>query len=282
MSDSDNPAPEACGAESPQSGDLAFPTSTFISASAVAHLLTCLVCVEYVLPPFVQCENGHLMCSRCREQHDRCVACLSPIGNVRNLALEHVVSMALFPCEYSGKGCPALLAYPEKPGHDEDCQYTPCRCPAGPEGYCAWRGLLKDVMTHLNRSHRGIGTLKGESIVFRAVRIERPAPILWVTRQSCLGHHFLVALKKEENRGRHQFLAEVRLVGSRRQADNFIYRLKLASPARTLTWEAPTRSVCDCVDGADMSHGCLVFNDCIAQRFAYQMVLSIHVTIWKP
>ncbi|KAL1414079.1 hypothetical protein MTO96_007717 [Rhipicephalus appendiculatus] len=247
-SGSDNPARGSRGAAGPLPRAGALPASTLISASAVAHLLTCLVCLEYVLPPFVQCRNGHLMCSRCREQHALCVACESPIDNIRNLAMEHVVSMTLFPCKYSSRGCPALLAYSDKPGHDENCQFTPCRCPC-PEGWCTWRGPLRNVLPHIGRSHRGIGTLKGESIVFRVTRIDRPGTFHWVTGQSCFGHHFLVSVKKEEHHGRQQFSAEVQLIGSPRQADKFIYRLKLDGHVRRLGWEAPTRSICEGVEG---------------------------------
>ena len=47
----------------------------------------------------------------------------------------------------------------------------------------------------------------------------------WVMLQSCLGHHFMLVLEKQEKfDGHQQFFAIVQLVGTRKQADNFAYR----------------------------------------------------------
>lgn len=275
------PVREAQGAAGPLPRASVLPGPAYVSAVALARLLKCLVCHDYVLPPFVQCPNGHLMCSACRQKNTRCVACQSPIGSIRNLAMELVVSMALFPCKYSLEGCPALLSYSDLPEHDEDCQFTPCQCPCL-GGWCMWRGPLVNVMTHLGHMHEGIGRHEEESIVFQATGINRPGTVDWAMIQTCFGHHFFVALEKEEKPdGRQQFSGRVQLIGSRRQADKFTYRLELHAHARRLAWEATPRSICEGVEGATMSIDCLVFDGSTAQRFADHADLNINVTIWR-
>lgn len=50
------------------------------SSSALASLFECPVCFDYVLPPILQCQNGHLVCSSCRQKLTCCPTCRGPIG----------------------------------------------------------------------------------------------------------------------------------------------------------------------------------------------------------
>ena len=48
--------------------------------------------------------------------------------------------------------------------------------------------------------------------------------------QSCFGHHFMLVLEKQEKfDGHQQFFAIVQLIGTRKQAENFAYRLCLST-----------------------------------------------------
>ena len=99
-------------------------------------------------------------------------------------------------------------------------------------------------MAHLMQVHKSITTLQGEDIVFLATDINLPgtqdiiiynqvlAELLssgavdWVMMQSCFGHHFMLVLEKQEKfDGHQQFFAIVQLIGTRKQAENFAYRL---------------------------------------------------------
>jgi hypothetical protein len=81
-------------------------------------------------------------------------------------------------------------------------------------------------MVHLQHSHKNITTLNGEDIVFLATEINLAGAVDWVMMQSCFGHHFMLVLEKQEkNDGHTQFFAIVQLIGSRKQAEHFAYRL---------------------------------------------------------
>jgi len=97
--------------------------------------------------------------------------------------------------------------------------------------------------------------------------------------------HRLVLEKQEKFDGHQQFFAIVQLIGTRKQAENFAYRLELNGQRRRLTWEATPRSIHEGVSSAILNSDCLVFDTSIAQLFADNGNLGINVTIsmcwWK-
>ncbi|XP_033096687.1 E3 ubiquitin-protein ligase SIAH1B, partial [Anneissia japonica] len=119
-----------------------------------------------------------------------------------------------------------------------------------------------------------------EDIVFLATDINLPGAVDWVMMQSCFGHHFMLVLEKQEKYdGLQQFFAIVQLIGSRKQAESFAYRLELNGHRRRLSWEATPRSIHEGVQAAIMNSDCLVFDSSIAQLFAENGNLGINVTI---
>lgn len=65
----------------------------------------------------------------------------------------------------------------------------------------------------------------GEDIVFLATDINLPGAVDWVMMQSCFGHNFMLVLEKQEKiDGIQMFYAIVQLIGTRKQAESFIYR----------------------------------------------------------
>lgn len=245
----------------------------------LASLFECPVCFDYALPPILQCQSGHIVCSQCRPKLQCCPTCRGPLGNIRNLAMEKVASTVMFPCKYASGGCSVTLLHHDKQEHEEACEYRPYSCPC-PGASCKWQGSLEQVMVHLMTAHKSITTLQGEDIVFLATDINLPGAVDWVMMQSCFGHHFMLVLEKQEKiDGHQQFFAIVQLIGTRKQAENFAYRLELNGHHRRLSWEATPRSIHEGVQSAIMQSDCLVFDTGIAQLFADNGNLGINVTI---
>ena len=242
-------------------------------------LFECPVCFDYALPPILQCQSGHIVCSNCRPKLACCPSCRSPLGNIRNLSMEKVANSVLFPCKYINSGCNECLQHEKKYEHEETCEYRPYTCPC-PGASCKWQGSLDQVMPHLITQHKSITTLQGEDIVFLATDITLPGAVDWVMMQSCFGHHFMLVLEKQEKHENYQqFFAIVQLIGTRKQAEQFAYRLELNGPKRRLTWEATPRSIHDGVQQAITHCDCLVFDTATAQLFADTGNLGINVTI---
>ncbi|KAH9417110.1 E3 ubiquitin-protein ligase Siah1 [Dermatophagoides pteronyssinus] len=249
------------------------------SNSELASLFECPVCFEYILPPILQCQNGHLVCQACRKMITTCPTCRIQItSNIRNLQMEKVASSVFFPCKYSILGCKNQLLYQDKPGHEEVCGHKPYICPC-PGTSCKWQGPIDQVMPHLMSQHKSITTLEGEDIVFLATDINLSGAVDWVMIQSCFSHHFMLVLEKQEKYGRQQFYAVVQIIGSEMQAENFIYRLELSGHKRRLVWEATPKSIHDGVQTAINTNDCLVFDTTLAQRFSENGNLGINVTI---
>ncbi|XP_069749399.1 E3 ubiquitin-protein ligase Siah2 isoform X2 [Narcine bancroftii] len=66
----------------------------------LTSLFECPVCFDYVLPPILQCQAGHLVCNQCRQKLSCCPTCRGPLSpSIRNLAMEKVASTIPFPCK---------------------------------------------------------------------------------------------------------------------------------------------------------------------------------------
>ncbi|XP_030876024.1 seven in absentia homolog 3 [Leptonychotes weddellii] len=155
-------------------------------------------------------------------------------------------------------------------------QVTPCMCPLFS---CQWEGHLEVVVPHLRQMHR-VDILQGAEIVFLATDMHLPAPADWIIMHSCLGHHFLLVLRKQErHEGHPQFFATMMLIGTPTQADCFTYRLELNRNHRRLKWEATPRSVLECVDSVITDGDCLVLNTSLAQLFSDNGSLAIGIAI---
>ncbi|XP_037368605.1 E3 ubiquitin-protein ligase SIAH1A-like [Talpa occidentalis] len=284
MSDSN----QSAGASSPPRSATGSPpqrrpvlSGTTATNNDLASLFECPVCFDYALPPILQCQSGHLVCHDCRPKLSRCPTCRGPLGSIRNLAMEKVANSVLFPCKYSPFGCEVALPPQERGEHEESCDYRlyPCPCPGSA---CKWQGRMDSIMSHLVQEHKCITTLQGEDIVFLATDISLSGAIDWVMMQSCFGFHFMLVLEKQEKyNGHQQFFAIVLLIGTRKQAENFTYRLELSGSERRLTWEAKPKSIHEGIETALMKSDCLIFDTNVAQLFAESDNLGINVTISK-
>jgi len=182
--------------------------------------------------------------------------------------------------KFSQSGCPQTFSHTEKVEHEETCEFRPYCCPC-PGASCKWQGNLTDVMSHLMKNHKSITTLQGEDIVFLATDINLPGAVDWVMMQSCFGYHFMLVLEKQEkyDHGQQMFYAVVQLIGAKKEAENFMYRLELSTHRRRLCWEATPRSIHEGVSHAIAQSDCLSFDTAIAQLFAENGNLGINVTI---
>lgn len=106
------------------------------STSELTQLFECPVCFDYVLPPILQCQNGHLVCQSCRGKITCCPTCRVPIASaIRNLPLEKLAENLRFPCKFSSNGCEARLEVTAKLDHEDLCEFKPYQCPCPGASY---------------------------------------------------------------------------------------------------------------------------------------------------
>lgn len=103
---------------------------------------------------FLQCHNGHTLCSTCKTRvHNRCPTCRQELGDIRCLALEKVAESLEFPCKYYSLGCPEIFPYYSKLKHEALCDFRPYNCPyAGSD--CSTVGDIPLLVSHLRDDHK--------------------------------------------------------------------------------------------------------------------------------
>uniref|UniRef100_A0A1B0GQS0 Uncharacterized protein n=1 Tax=Phlebotomus papatasi TaxID=29031 RepID=A0A1B0GQS0_PHLPP len=60
------------------------------SMSAILAAMECPVCMDTIPPPAIQCQNGHLVCAKCRIRADKCPICREKYSMGRSLIAEQV------------------------------------------------------------------------------------------------------------------------------------------------------------------------------------------------
>lgn len=95
----------------------------------LVNLFECPVCFDYALPPILQCQSGHIVCSQCRQKLSSCPTCRGPLGNIRNLGMEKVADTIFFPCKYQTNGCHLNLTHKQKLEHEDSCDFRPVSFP---------------------------------------------------------------------------------------------------------------------------------------------------------
>lgn len=53
---------------------------TDASGLDLPSLFECPVCMDYALPPILQCQSGHIVCSACRSKLSTCPTCRGSLG----------------------------------------------------------------------------------------------------------------------------------------------------------------------------------------------------------
>lgn len=110
--------------------------------------------VLLTLMNFMQCPNGHTLCSSCKVRvHNHCPTCRQELGNIRCLALEKVAESLDLPCKYQSLGCSEIFPYYSKLKHEQLCRFRPYNCPyAGSE--CLVTGDIPMLVAHLKNDHK--------------------------------------------------------------------------------------------------------------------------------
>jgi hypothetical protein len=130
------------------------------------------------------------------------------------------------------------------------------------------------------KSHKLTTLPEDENVNIAVPDINQPGVTDWACIQPCFGHHFfMIVTKLMTFDGHRQFFAAVQLIGSRKQAENFAYKLELKGQGRRVTWEATTTSIREGNSSAITNSDCLVLNASTAQLLADKGELSFKLSI---
>ena len=118
--------------------------------------LECPVCREYMTSFIYLCQRGHNVCRSCRFTTDIFPVCRADyLPDTRNIALEHISEIALYPCRNRSRGCHEVLRCGDIPSHDLTCRYGVAKCSFSmiSKENCIWEGLITHIKKHFLRDH---------------------------------------------------------------------------------------------------------------------------------
>jgi E3 ubiquitin-protein ligase SIAH1 len=120
----------------------------------VLEQLECPVCMEFMLPPITLCDNGHNICSSCKEKVHKCPTCRKPLLDTRNKALEKLATRIECPCMNKLYGCTLTFPIALIREHQDVCEYNPLACPLQEQVHCSWKGSFQEVKNHVIEEHK--------------------------------------------------------------------------------------------------------------------------------
>jgi E3 ubiquitin-protein ligase SIAH1 len=175
------------------------------------------------------------------------------MDNIPNLVVEKIASSVMLPCNYTASGCAASLLLTERKTHEETCAFRPYYCPL-PNTSCKWQGSLEEVVPHLVMYHKLVKCLEFEDHNFFISVTNEPGKVLWAFLLWCFGHHFILAIRRVRTLYVcQQFYFTLQLIGTRKQAENFVYELNVRGQRRYRTWKTKPRSIHQGVPSANMN-----------------------------
>ena len=131
--------------------------------------IECPVCMDVMIPPITQCENGHNICKSCASKLVMCPTCRHQIiFKIRNLALENLTTKVEFPCTYQENGCVEKNYSINILEHKSSCQYGPTDCPVfiARREKCSWKGNRGDLKSHILSDHKTTAFMSTRKDIF--------------------------------------------------------------------------------------------------------------------
>lgn len=210
----------------------------------VSSLIECPICFDHILPPILQCRNGHVVCRDCRQKFENCSVCRVHFStqDIRNLALEKMAANVSLPCNYSDDGCTTLPLYNEKMDHEKICDFRPVLCPFPLDYRCQWQGAYSLVVEHLTTAH-GLSTVvvNTTGTYPLSIIVNCYWPHFYFQIISYFGHQFVMNVFYD---GLQRYFGNILLIGSMQDAEQFTYRLELnGQHQQRLTWNAKIQSI---------------------------------------
>jgi hypothetical protein len=219
--------------------------------------LKCPVCLMYMAFPIRMCENGHNICSSCKEHLTHCPTCRGKFVNVRNITLEKLAASAIYPCKNREGGCEETFTADNRDSHLAVCLFQSRECPfrklSGVD--CPWTGTLPDIVVHIRGEHDS-ETVE-MSAHFRVELLDFVEGSRYRRVVICLGELFYLTW---ERKGAILCFGVFHF-GPKNETTDFKYGIKIGSSA---AYDAATRKCHNYLDG-DLAQ--LQLRDCVTFNY---------------
>ena len=116
--------------------------------------MNCPVCYEFISPPFMGCQNGHIVCNNCIPKVKKCPTCRrSSKFDCRQLVVENIAMKKNWPCNMAHQGCKHVMKIDKFKEHALKCKFVATQC--CPFGQCSAEILMhpSDFIKHMQDAH---------------------------------------------------------------------------------------------------------------------------------
>merc|ERR1719367_482152 len=112
----------------------------------------CPVCLSIPRqPPVPCCQNGHVICIKCKERVEVCPTCRVTMTNCVSQVAATIIQRIQHPCDWRDAGCPERCDINTIHGHEERCGFRQVRCP---HWACDEQTALTDLTNHVISAER--------------------------------------------------------------------------------------------------------------------------------
>lgn len=193
-------------------------------------VLDCPICLDPLITPVFQCENGHIACSTCCTKVKRkCPSCCLPIGYNRCRAIEKVIESIRVSCKNSRYGCKETMPYSKKNEHEQTCPHATCYCP---HPSCPFAASSKSLYLHFGIQHAPSTTRFTYNTAF-TLFVETCQKHVFLQEQ----HESVIFILNHEVLDRARSF-NVDCVGTSSLKTAFVYRLSAKSVETTVSLES--------------------------------------------
>ncbi|XP_044751032.1 probable E3 ubiquitin-protein ligase sinah [Coccinella septempunctata] len=129
----------------------------------ILRRMMCVHCGDYSKPIFVQCKEGHVICSFCVGTKI-CRICGDLVAPYRIYVFDNIHNLMTFPCQFRRRGCNFRGKYPLLQHHLTECSLREYYCPLV---NCYWRGEAEDIFRHFRDTHNNqrMVKLKADNVI---------------------------------------------------------------------------------------------------------------------
>ena len=236
--------------------------------------LKCRGCKQQMMPPITLCKKGHSICRDCRERDSFCPTCQWSVGisDIRNEALENILTQQMYPCGNRKSGCPDWFPIQHIPKHHVGCLYGEIKCPFQTNGKCSLKCRRSDMKDHLEKAHEGsleeISALRSDLFQDKSVRV-----------LFCFGEIFVHHQRKKGGR----FYSAVRLIGTNSEASKYKceFTLRAANGIEQISKTLFVRGYSEDWEAIFNSGKCLRLDEVTVNHFLFEHKVNMTAKLSK-
>lgn len=206
--------------------------------------LECPVCMACpILPPIMQCPNGHVVCQACASQCTCCPTCRAEPVNIRNLLAEKMAEHHEFHCPFAPH-CKFTAKYSGLPEHVDCCEFKPFACPA--LNPCGHKDIVMDpdlIVEHLHSLHNipivdASAGNEAQTATWHVVNPDEVELCKWdgIIIRAC-GGNFLGQFQATEEGESLGYMAWLQFIGPKCSSLGFQYDVSVSSRKRKVLFQ---------------------------------------------